>query len=66
VGLRRWVIFLSLVALPLVGFTGAANAMEGPYNVTCSNGSNGFTVIITSWKTGQSSYIPIPVWNCPG
>lgn len=65
-GLRRWVIFLLLVTVPLAGFGGAANLVSGPYDVSCANTGSGFQIVLTSLKTGETDSFGLPVGGCFG
>lgn len=64
-GLRRWLIFLLLVSIPLLGFAALVNAGTGPYTLTCQNLHAGFQVVLVSLHNGQASAYAIPFGSCP-
>lgn len=66
-GFRRWTIALLVFVIAVGGATEAINHVAGPYDVNCVDSSpRGFQVILTSWKTGQSTFVPVPLGGCPG
>ena len=66
VGLRRWLMVLFFMVVVIGGFGEAANAMSGPYQVSCTNAPNrGFQVELKSWQTGNTVTLPVPFGGCP-
>lgn len=64
-GRRRWIMFLLLLSIPLLGFAGAVQATSGPYSVECQNVSPGFQITLSSMRTGQTSFYEVPFASCP-
>lgn len=63
-GLRRWSILVLALLLPVVCFAALASSVSGPYDVGCVSAHRGFTVVLTSWKSGNSSYYYFPYGSC--
>jgi hypothetical protein len=64
VGFRRWITFLLLVTVPLVGLGGLLRLTQGPYTFACQPRHDGFAIIVTSESSGASNAYSIPFGEC--